>query len=307
MSPDDGAIVGESEPVRKLRALIAAVARTRLPVLIQGPTGAGKELVAVALHAASGRRGAFVAFNVCAITDSMFEDTLFGHVRGAFTGAFNDAAGFLREADGGTAFFDEVSGLAGPLQAKLLRAVETGVFRPVGARRDATSDFRVIAATNERVDSLVAKGVFRADFAQRLGAVTVHVPSLAERLEDLPLLVRHFLDRCGSVQVRVDRDIIALLERHTWPGNVRELRHVVEWAAALSNGHLGADAVRVALAQRRNALAHIVDASAAERTRLRDALDQFGWNTERAARFLGVHRATLYRRMKRRGLAMRPR
>src|SRR3712207_954230 len=130
-------IIGESTAVRRLRALIEVAAPTRLAVLIQGPTGAGKELVAAALHAASGRRGRFVPFNVCAIGETMFEDALFGHVRGAYTGALSDAPGFLLEADGGTAFLDEVSGLQPVLQAKLLRAIETGEFRPIGAKRDA--------------------------------------------------------------------------------------------------------------------------------------------------------------------------
>ena len=135
-SPVTQTIVGQSEPIRRLRAMIETVARTRLAVLIQGPTGAGKELVAAALHSESGRTGAFVPFNVCAISESMFEDALFGHVRGAFTGAHGDVPGFLREAHGGTVFLDEVSGLAPAMQAKLLRAIETGVFRPVGAKRD---------------------------------------------------------------------------------------------------------------------------------------------------------------------------
>src|SRR6185369_15081519 len=124
----------------------------------EGETGTGKELVASLLHQLSGRRGAYVAFNVCAIGDSMFEDALFGHVRGAYTGAATDAPGFLREAHGGSVFFDEIGGLPAPLQAKLLRAIETGVFRPIGSARDATSDFRLIAATNEGVGGLVAEG-----------------------------------------------------------------------------------------------------------------------------------------------------
>src|SRR6185436_15443756 len=186
-------LLGESPVMCRVRALIAMVAPTRLPVLVHGATGTGKEIVAAAIHAESGRRGAFVAFNVCAIGDSMFEDALFGHVRGAYTGAVQDAQGFLREANSGTAFFDEISGLALPLQAKLLRAIELGVFRPIGARHDATSDFRVVAATNEHIHDLVANGRFRADLAHRLGGVVIDLPPLAERVEDIGLLARHFV------------------------------------------------------------------------------------------------------------------
>jgi DNA-binding NtrC family response regulator len=295
-------IVGDSAPIRRLKALIETVARTRLAVLIQGPTGTGKELVAAALHAESGRRGAFVPFNVCAISETMFEDALFGHVRGSFTGAVSDVPGFLREADGGTVFLDEISALAPTMQAKLLRAIETGVYRPVGAKRDAQSDFRVVAATNERLERLVEGGQFRADFAHRVGAVTLNVPALLDRLDDIPLLVRHFLNRAGSGHVEVDGDALAVLVEHDWPGNVRELKHVVEWSAAFSNGHLAPETLRAALTQRSTMRGS--DPKALESRLLRETLERHGWNTELTARQLGVHRATLYRRMKRLGLAV---
>jgi DNA-binding NtrC family response regulator len=198
---------------------------------------------------------------------------------------------------------DEVSGLAPAMQAKLLRAIETGVFRPVGAKRDARSEFRVVAATNERIGGLVDEGRFRADFAQRIGAVTVEVPALVERLEDLPALVRHFLVRAGADHVRVGADAEEALASHDWPGNVRELKHVVEWAAAFSTTSLGAETVRSALAQRASIGAGRADAVALERKELREVLERFGWNTDVAAEHLGLHRATLYRRMKRVGLA----
>lgn len=297
-------LIGNSSVMCHLRALIVKVAPTALPVLVQGPTGAGKELVAAAVHAQSGRRGAFVPFNVCAIGETMFEDALFGHVRGAFTGALSDSPGFLREADGGTAFLDEVSGLPTSLQAKLLRAIETGVFRPVGGRRDVRSDFRVVAATNERLESLVGRGAVRLDFAQRVGAVTVDVPALSERVDDIPLLVRHFLDGIGCADVRLAPGALDALAAHSWPGNVRELKHVVEWAAAFSDGVLPLEAVRRALEQRASlGRARALDAELLERQRLRELLQAQSWNTELVAKELGVHRATLYRRMKRLGLA----
>ena len=290
-------LVGESVPMAKLRALVLVAAPTTLSVLVHGPTGSGKELVAAALHHASGRRGRLVAFNVCAIGDAMFEDALFGHARGAFTGALGDTPGFLREADNGTAFLDEISGLPLTLQAKLLRAIETGEFRPVGAKHDVRSDFRVVAATNERLDQLVAEHRFRADLSHRIGAIVVHVPPLADRLEDVPLLANTFLRRMGRGHLPITADAVERLQSHAWPGNVRELKQIIEWAAALATRGIDGEIVANALSQR--ASSPELDDRILERKRLRDALERVQWDTRLAARELGIHRATLYRRMKR--------
>jgi DNA-binding NtrC family response regulator len=297
-------IVGTSEPMRHLRATIEMAAPSRLPVLIQGPTGSGKELVAAAIHARSGRRGPLVAFNVCAIGDSMFEDALFGHVRGAFTGAANDTPGYLREANAGTVFMDEVSGLPATLQAKLLRALDSGVFRPIGARIDVRSDFRLVSASNEAPYELVASGRFRSDFAHRIGAVLIQVPSLEERLEDIPALVRHFLRIAGSGHLVVDEDVYEALQSHAWSGNVRELRQVVELAAAISDRAFSAAAVRAAMTQHAE-LSPVgnLDVLSRERTELRRVLADVNWNVAAAAERLGVHRATVYRRMHRVGIS----
>ncbi len=290
-------IIGESRAIRALRALIAVAAPSNLPVLIQGPTGAGKELVAAALHSESRRTGRFVAFNVCAIGDSMFEDALFGHVRGAFTGALSDSLGLLREADRGTVFFDEISGLHGALQAKLLRAIETQEFRPVGASRDARSTFRFIAATNEPLERLVAAGRFRSDLAHRIGAIVIHVPPLMERLEDIAPLVRHFLHLSGLAESAIEDEAIRVLQGHSWPGNIRELKQVVQWACVLGDGRVSGQVVELALSQR--IPSDTIDLAAQEYLELRSLLDVHGWDTESAAKALGIHRATLYRRMKR--------
>src|SRR5689334_2690200 len=190
----DRLLIGASQPMQQLRALVIRASRSRLPVLIEGPTGAGKELVARALHMGSGRSGDLIAFNVCAIAESVFEDALFGHVKGAFTGAMRDVAGYLAEANGGSLFLDEINGLPLASQAKLLRASVTGLFRPVGAQRDRTSDFRLIAATNDDLASAVAAGSFRRDLLYRLSGLTISVPALSARLDDLPELVQHFLN-----------------------------------------------------------------------------------------------------------------
>ncbi len=291
-------MIGDSEPMRRLRALVEMAAPTRLSVLVEGPTGAGKELVAAALHELSGRSGAFVAFNVAAISDSMFEDALFGHVRGAFTGAVSDSAGFLREAHQGTAFFDELSGLPASMQVKLLRAIETGRFRPVGARCDHASDFRVVAATNELPEQLLELRQLRRDLMHRVAAVRIQVPALAQRLEDLPVLVRHFLNEGGYGSLPVTAAAIRLLQARRWPGNVRELKHVVLWSAAFA-----------AEALDERALEHVTHCAAPnvvsdgegdgqERMRIREELERHAWDTESAARGLGVNRATLYRWMR---------
>jgi DNA-binding NtrC family response regulator len=287
-------IIGESEAMRRLRGLVQRVAPLSLPVLIEGPTGSGKELVARALHTLSGRRGRFVAVNVCAIPDTMFEATLFGHVRGAFTGAVRDSDGYLTEADRGTLFLDEIGALSPAAQGKLLRAVETHDFRPVGARRDRSSDFRVVAATNEPLHALVASGRFRADLAHRLNAVAVAVPALVERIDDLPALAAHFAALASpGATIAIPYEALVRLQEHDWPGNVRELKHVVDRAVAFAAGG-AVDAFELELGTSSAAGERL-----AERDELLALLAVCGWDTEAAARRLGVHRATIYRRMER--------
>jgi DNA-binding NtrC family response regulator len=304
VSIDSSVLIGESAPMRRLKEVIARLAPARVPVLIEGETGTGKELVAELLHRESGRTGSFVAFNVCALSDSMFEAALFGHTKGAFTGAVSDTLGFLREANGGTAFLDEISGLPTSLQPKLLRAVETGVFRPLGSSRDVVIDFRVVTATNERLDELVAAGRFRADLAHRLRGLVLAVPSLAERVDDIPMLVEHFARRARSPRpIEVAREAMDMLQDRTWPGNVRELRQVVEAALVFSGEVLEVDAVHLVLAQRsRHADANVLEPAAIERQRLLKVLMSSDWDTELAATTLGVHRTTVYRRMRRLGI-----
>lgn len=299
-TPDQvlASLVGDSAPMRRLRELTVAVAPTMLPVLVLGPTGCGKELVAQALHSLSERTGALVCFNAAALSESMFEDTLFGHVRGAFTGAVADHVGYLAEANHGSLFIDEVASMGMPTQAKLLRAVETGEFRAVGARQNGRSHFRVIAAANEDMASMVRERRFRSDLLFRLAGVVIEVPSLAERSEDIPALTRHFLMADGNDHLTLDSCAQSLLcERH-WAGNVRELRHVVALAAAFSTSRVSEAAIRRALGLRFQAdLALVTEVP--ERRELTDALERHRWDAERVAGELGIHRTTLYRRMKR--------
>jgi DNA-binding NtrC family response regulator len=293
--------------MQQLRQRILCVAQTKLPVMIQGATGSGKELVARALHLASGRRGRLVALNVCAVGDSMFEDALFGHVRGAFTGAQVDAAGYLAEAHGGSLFLDEINGLPGPAQVKLLRALETGEFRPVGAARDRTSDFRVLAASNENLRTLANNGRFRADLLYRLGGVTLNVPTLRERCEDIPALARHLTARIGAVyDIELSDAALRALQAYDWPGNVRELKHVVDrLSLAYAGQRITASDIKHALGDEPASTVMSRPIDSFERQRLVQLLIEVDWRTDRAALLLGVDRTTVYRRMKRLGVDLR--
>jgi DNA-binding NtrC family response regulator len=299
-------LLGESPAIRRIRDLIARIGPTNLPVLIQGPTGCGKELVALAVHLASGRRGEFVPFNVCAIADSMFEDALFGHLRGAFTGATHDVRGLLAQADRGTCFFDEISGLSTGLQAKLLRAIETRRFRPVGSRSDTGSDFRVVAASNEDVASLVQQGLFRDDLLHRFGKVVIRVPPLVARTEDIPLLTSRFLRECSELPRQISAAAVQRLQAYHWPGNVRELRSVVETAAHLSEREtLGVEDVLPLLQQSGEREMRRPRSDFVLRRTLA-AVEEAEGNVYAAASILGVNPTTVYRRLRRAANAPRP-
>jgi DNA-binding NtrC family response regulator len=303
-------LLGESDAISVLRSQIARLAPMVYPVLIRGPRGSGKELVAHALHTDSGRSGAFVAFNVCAIPDTMFEDAMFGHVKGAFTGATTDAPGYLVEADRGTAFFDEVGGVSLVNQRKLLRALETKTFRPVGAALDRHSDFRIIAATNDDLRTMVGAGEFRADVVDRLEALTITVPPLRQRLCDIPVLAQHFLRTLDPTRTLGLTDgALEALVAYDWPGNVRELRHVVMRLVALApQVRIQADDVAMALQTDLPISRSSVrpERGASDGT-LRALLMQVKWDTAKAAQLLGVARSTVYRRLARAGIAVNAR
>jgi len=300
-------LLGESHVMRELRRLIAMLAPRTIPVMIEGESGVGKELVARALHDASGRSGAFVPFNICAISESMFEASLFGHVRGAFSGAIGDSDGLLTQGHLGTVFLDEISGLLAPMQPKLLRAVELGIYRPIGARHDRRSEFRVVAATNESLSELVALGGFRADLAYRLRGCVVRVPALREHSEDIPLLASHILRqnalKFGDSTLLTNR-AQELLRDYSWPGNVRELKSVLACAAMMGSGVIDAEAIHAALSHQRGdgatrPLPRPEIENADERLKLLLALEAAGWDTSQLARERDVSRATIYRHMAR--------
>jgi two-component system NtrC family response regulator len=307
-TPDFG-IVGTSVAMQRVRAMIVKLGPTNLPVLISGPTGAGKELVAAALHVASRRSGRFVPFNVCAIPESTYESALFGHVRGAFTGAIADHDGLLAAANGGTSFFDEIGGLPLMSQAKLLRALETREFYPVGARIARQSDFRIVSATNDVVGELVAAGKFRSDLNYRLCGAEIAIPPLDQRREDIPELVAQFIAESGaSARIVLTTGAIQVLQERQWPGNVRQLRHAVELLIALVEAEeatISAGDVIAALMPT-PATATTMVAHEFARRRLVEVLSQTGWDTLEASMLLGVNRVTVYRRMKRFGVMIPP-
>jgi two-component system response regulator HydG len=234
-------LVGESEGMRRVYQLVERVANSDAPVLLTGETGTGKGVVARAIHAESQRvNGPFVTVNCTALPENLLESELFGHVKGAFTGAVAHRVGLFEEAQHGTLFLDEIGELSLPLQAKLLDVLERGVVRAVGANREREIDVRIIAATHRDLRARVAAGAFREDLLYRLDVVTIELPALRERRQDIPVLLAHFLAQARSRHVgcRVERFSDATVQRvseHSWPGNVRELEHLVERVVVL--GH----------------------------------------------------------------------
>jgi transcriptional regulator with GAF, ATPase, and Fis domain len=239
--PQLGGMIIKSAKLQRVAKTIRRLGPYKSTVLIQGESGTGKDLVARALHECGSRAGGpFVIFNCSNLVDSLAESQLFGHVKGAFTDAREDAIGYFRAADGGTLFLDEVGELPPVLQPKLLRAVETHEVQPVGSSRTYQVDLRLIVATNRDLSAMVATGSFRADLYYRLNAVAILVPPLRDRLEEIETLVAHFAGLCGNEigkQIRyVSRTAMDILASYNWPGNLRELRHAIESAVMLAEG-----------------------------------------------------------------------
>lgn len=306
-------ILGESPAISTFKAYLLRYARTDAPVLILGATGTGKELAASAIHAASNRpEGPFVGINCAAIPKELFESEIFGYVPGAFSGAHREGKiGQIELADKGTLFLDEVGDLPLHAQVKLLRVLEERKVCRLGSSQPRCVDFRLVAATNRDLQSMVRAGTFREDLYYRINPMTLQLPPLCERKEDIPLLARDMLSRMNAESVRISDDVRNVFMRYSWPGNIRELRNVLVRALSLCQNRLitVADLPRelvqhslcpVEKEGNIPTLQHLLEGSEAHV--LLTTLQEQNWNVARSARALGISRASMYEKMKKLGI-----
>jgi DNA-binding NtrC family response regulator len=303
-----GSLIFQSARFTQVYELALRVAESDSSVLVLGESGTGKELVAAAVHANSPRAGRrFLPVNCAAFSESLLESQLFGHVKGAFTGAVQNHRGLLEEAGGGTLFLDEVAELSPGLQAKLLRVLQFGEFIPVGSNRPRRVDVRFIAATNRDLEREIREGRFREDLFYRLNVIALHLPALRERPEDIPLLATHFLARIAQKTRRpamtISAEALALMREYSWPGNVRELENVIERGTILARGEMitpevlpfRVEEISPHLPTEEGALLTLQEI---ERRQVLRALRQTDWNKTRTAELLGVTRKTIDRKVK---------
>jgi two-component system, NtrC family, response regulator AtoC len=305
-------IIGRSAAMRELVSILERVAPTDVPILVEGESGTGKDMVARAIHGMSRRTsGPYIALNMSAIPENLAESELFGHEKGAFTGAETARLGFFAEAEGGTLFLDEIGLLPQTLQAKLLRVLQDGDYIPVGSRRARKANVRVVCATNEDLKKNVEQGKFREDLYYRIRVVPLRLPPLRERKEDVPLLVDHLVRkhalRLGRPPLQPDVDAMRALLDHPWPGNVRELEHALERALLLARG----DCIGLVDLPPELRAGHDGDhgeggyrnaRDAWEKRYFQDLLAEAAGSVARAAELAGLHRSTLYEKLARIGL-----
>jgi PAS domain S-box-containing protein len=307
--------IGKSESVQRVFEVIPKAAQSDAPVIIFGESGTGKELVARAIHQLGRRKnGPFVQLNCSALNESLLESELFGHTKGAFTGAYRHRLGRFEAADGGDFFLDEIGDVPLSIQVKLLRVLETQQFERVGDHRPISVDVRIITATNKNLNEMIAQNKFREDFYFRINVIPIHIPPLRERMEDIPLLVNTFIHQ---LRLRTDKDITGLsseaMDRfmsYRWPGNVRELKSALEYAFVVAEqglitpGHLP---IQIKEGQTMKS----ADPSKglenpAEKQELLEALRRTNGNQSQAARMLGINRVTVWNRMKKYNISLKP-
>jgi DNA-binding NtrC family response regulator len=297
-------MVGQSKPMTALFELIPEIARSESSVLITGETGTGKELVAKAIHAESFRsKGPFIAINCGALPDTLLESELFGHQKGAFTGANQARKGFLEVVSGGTLFLDEIGEISAKMQVDLLRVLEEREIIRIGDREPINVDFRLLSSTRRNLPEEVAAGRFREDFLYRINVITLHIPPLRERRDDIPLLVKHFLDKYShetTKQVdRVTPEGIEFLKSYGWPGNVRELENAIERAVVLSKSRTlrveDFSFIRPSSTDIRKGRT----LKELERDYIRQTLEERNWHITQAAEVLGVNRVSLHKMINR--------
>ncbi|AVU77481.1 sigma 54-interacting transcriptional regulator [Pseudomonas sp. FP1154] len=302
--PSNEGLVGSSPAFNRALSELQRVAPSMLPVLLLGESGTGKELFARAVHETSERaNGPFVVVDCSGLTETLFESELFGHEKGAFTGATLRKQGLVETAQGGTLFLDEIGDVPLAMQVKLLRLIESGTYRRVGGVETLHADFRLVAATHKPLEQMMAQGEFRQDLYYRISVFPIHLPPLRNRMEDIALLVNSLLQRSGTGKRRltIDADALMQLQRYSWPGNIRELRNVLERASLFADDgvihsvHL--PQVPDATAQR------LANPAVADGHSLAQILSAFKGTRSELARHLGISERTLYRRLKEQGLA----
>jgi transcriptional regulator with PAS, ATPase and Fis domain len=314
-----GNIVGKSAKMMEIYELIDSISESRANVLIQGETGTGKGLIANAVHFSSiNRKGPFVHVNCASLPENLLESELFGHVRGAFTGAITDRQGRLELARDGTLFLDEIGELSPAMQAKLLKVVEEKQFEKVGGAKTIKADVRIISASNRELEKAIKNNIFREDLYYRLNVIPIHVPPLRHRIEDIPYLIEHFIERLNTKSRKeikgVSSEVLDVFLKYSWPGNVRELENVLEYASL----HCKEDYIDLAYLPPiyklfKESLSDISEADptpfsngnsskSLDLNRLSKALEGCRWNKIETAKRLNVSRTTLWRLMKKYGL-----
>lgn len=308
-------IISKNNQVRRIFDILPQIAESDSTVLIEGPSGSGKELFARAIHDLSPRRDKpLVAVNCGALPDALLESELFGHVAGAFTDAKADRQGRFAAAEGGTLFLDEIAEVSPALQVRLLRVLQQKEYEPLGLSQPVKADVRVVAATNQELDKLVKEGKFRQDLYYRINVVRITLPPLSQRREDIPLLVRHFIDRFRKLRSKevtgISPEALAILMHHDFPGNIRELENAIEHAFVLCTGDtIQRDCLPDNLRPGKSeapppAGSRLEEVEAAF---IRQVLERNDWNRQRTAQDLGIHKTTLWRKMQRLGITHPPR
>jgi len=303
-------LIGNSQPMKKVFDLIEKVAKTDANILILGENGTGKELVSRAIHQRSLRKdNVFIGVDMGAITETLFESELFGHKKGSFTDAKEDRVGRFEIANGGTLFLDEIANLSLPLQSKLLAALQNRKVTRIGSNQAVEIDIRLVCATNLSIHDMVKENKFRQDLLYRINTVEIHLPSLHERVDDIPVLAQHFVKNYGQKyrkpDIQISSQAIKRLQKYHWPGNVRELQHAIERAVIMTDGEIISHDEFFFLSgiqEYEDATSGQLNLDEVEKNIIQKAINKYSGNISKAAKELGLTRASLYRRLDKHGL-----